>query len=147
MPKLSRTHRASIARGFTLIEALVVVAIVGVLAAVAYPSYTEQVRKSRRADAQAVLMQAAEFMERFHTENMRYDQSSAGLTSALPAALGTAPLDSATKFYRITLDSVTSQTYLLIATPLAAQLADTCGNLGLDNTGRKQASLSTCWAR
>ena len=63
-------------RGFTLIELLIAVAIVGILAAIAYPSYLEQIRKTRRADAEAVLMQAAQFMERVYSEAGCYNPGS-----------------------------------------------------------------------
>ena len=65
-------------RGFTLMELMVVVAIVGILGAVAYPSYIDSTRKARRADAQADLIELSGFMERFFTENNRYDQNTAG---------------------------------------------------------------------
>lgn len=64
--------------GFTLIEVMVVVAIIGVLASVAYPSYREYVARSRRAEARVILIAAQQWMERFYTENFRYDQNSAG---------------------------------------------------------------------
>ncbi len=94
-------------RGFTLIELMIVVAVVGILAAIAYPSYQEQVRKSRRADGAAVLMQNAQFLERFFTENGRYDQDRGGTAVALPYA--TSPLDGDATYYNISLNSVTTR--------------------------------------
>lgn len=61
------------AAGFSLVELLVVVAIVGILAAVAYPSYQEQIRSGRRAEAQSELMRLAQFMERLYTEHGCYN--------------------------------------------------------------------------
>ncbi len=75
------------ARGFTLIELMIVVAVIAILAAIAYPSYQDSVRKSRRADAKAALLDLAQFMERNYTTANRYDQNSAGTainTAALP---------------------------------------------------------------
>lgn len=134
-------------RGFSLIEIAVVVAISGILASVAYPSYQNQVRNSRRADAQSVLMQAAEFLERHYTENLRYDASATGTAVALPAALSEAPREGATKYYTVSLESVTPSTYLLRAVPKGAQASDSCGTLKLDNVGAKTAVLATCWQR
>lgn len=65
------------ARGFTLIELMIVVAIVAILAAVAYPSYRDSISKSRRAEARAQLMDAVQYMQRFYSQNDRYDQTNA----------------------------------------------------------------------
>ena len=65
--------------GFTLIEVMIVVAVIGILAAIAYPSYQESVTKTRRSAAQGCLVEMAQFMERFYTTNMRYDQTAAGV--------------------------------------------------------------------
>lgn len=143
-PKLCGRRRQA---GFTLIEVMVVVAIAAILVSVAYPSYLDQVGRSRRADAQAVLMQAAQFLEGFHTENMRYDQNSAGVALALPARLAQAPLDGATKYYDVSVRTVAAQRYQLQAVPKGSQLHDRCGSLTLDHTGLKAATLSDCWAR
>ncbi len=139
--------RIAAGRGFTLIEAMIVVAIVAILVAVAYPAYVDQMRKSRRADAQAVLMEAAQFMERFHTENFRYDRNVAGVAVALPAALAQAPKDGATKYYDVSLQAVAAQTYTLRAVPKGAQATDPCGTLRLDNLGRKTGGQDGCWRR
>ena len=61
-------QRRTTAQGFTLIELMITVAVVGILAAIAYPSYNEHVRKTRRADARAVLLVSAQWMERLHRE-------------------------------------------------------------------------------
>lgn len=141
--------------GFTLIELMIVVAVVAILAAVAYPSYTESVRKSRRADAQSVLLEAAQFLERFHTENNRYDQNTATppVAFALPGYLLQSPKEGATKFYNLTVPTITltQQGYTLTATPITpgAQAGDRCANMTFTNTGAKGTSSTQtdCWRR
>ena len=75
--------------GFTLIEVMIVVAIVAILSAIAFPSYQESVRKSKRADARTQLLEASQHMQRFYSQNDRYDQANdaAGTAVALPATL------------------------------------------------------------
>ena len=73
-------------RGVTLIELLVAVVIVGILGMIAYPSYTSHLVKSRRAQATACLQEAAQYMERFYTTNLRYDQTA---TTSIAVSLPT----------------------------------------------------------
>lgn len=122
-------------KGFSLIELMIVVAIAGILGSIAYPSYLNQVAQSRRADAQAVLMEAAQFMERFYTENNRYDQDTGGTAIALPAQLQESPRDGVTKSYDITVQASTASTYTLRATPKNGQVGD--GYLEITNTFAK----------
>ena len=144
-------------RGFTLTEIMIVVAIIGILAAIAYPSYQDSVRKSRRADARAVVMEAAQFMERFYTENFCYSNRRTptgcnGAAVALPAPLTVSPSGSAagTQYYNITLTNLAATTFTLNAAPTGVQSSDTgCGTLSLTNTGAKTVSgskpVTECW--
>ena len=59
-------------KGYTLIELMIVVAVVGILASVAYPAYKSQVEQTRRSTAQADLLELSSFMERWYTENFTY---------------------------------------------------------------------------
>ncbi|MEN8177074.1 MAG: type IV pilin protein [Pseudomonadota bacterium] len=132
-------------KGFTLIELMIVVAIVGILAAIAYPSYVEQTRKARRNDAQGVLIELAQYMQRFYTENNRYDQDLGGNAVAVPAALAQSPRDGATKFYNLSFQAVAANTFTLQAVPIVggAQDGDTCGTMTYSNTGAR--TPAACW--
>lgn len=138
-------------RGFTLIEMMVTVAIIGILAAIAYPSYIEQVRKSRRADATAALVTAAQTMERFYTENNSYATATAGDVAGSTIS-DHAPTDRAhaDRTYDIALNPAPTATgFTITATRTGAQAGDTtCGDYSLTNTGIKSVTVGTvanCW--
>jgi type IV pilus assembly protein PilE len=135
--------------GFTLIELMIVVVVIGILAAIAYPSYQEHVRKARRADAQTALLELAQFMERHYTANGKY-LTSANAAPTLP--FSEAPKDGTGKYYDLSFASApTASSYTLRAVPKGAMASDSCGTLTLSNTGAKGqatgASLATCWRR
>lgn len=134
-------------QGFSLIELLIAMTVLAILVAIAVPSYTESVAKGRRADAQSVLMEAAQFMERFYTENLRYNASLAGVAVALPTALAAAPREGSTKYYDIQIQAVGTQTFTLRAVPRTNQSTDRCGTMTLNNLGAKTGSATDCWRR
>jgi len=111
-------------KGMTLIELMIVVVIIAVLIAIAYPSYQQHITKARRADAQGVIMEAAQFMERHHTANYRYHQDLAGAAVTLPNNLLESPKDPGSKYYDIAIQAVTASTYTLIASPKGPQAGD-----------------------
>ncbi len=124
-------------RGFTLIELLVAVAIVAILATVAVASYQDHIRRSARAEAKAVLMEAAGFMERYYTTNGRYTT----VTGAAPPLIGlTQSPKEGTARYNIRFAAITAQSYTLQAVPTGAQTGDECGTFTLTHTGAKGVS-------
>ena len=128
--------------GFTLIELMIVVAIIGILGAVAYPSYQENVRTSRRSDAMAALMGEAQRAERYFSLNGNYENTTAGTAFSLTSTT------SDENFYTISLPAatLTSTTFVVQATPTGAQTGDRCGNLTLNETGVKNFSgTGACW--
>jgi len=118
--------------GFTLVELMVVVAIIGILASVAYPAYIEHVRKARRADAQAALTQAAQFMERSYSLSQKYSGVS------LPSSIGAAQ-------YAISISAQSDTAFTLQAAPASGWSDPKCGTLSLDNAGVKTPTTPGCW--
>ena len=137
-------------RAFTLIELMVVVVIVGLLAAIAYPSYVNQIRKGRRADAQAALYGFAQAMERYYTTSHDYSVASLGSDGVFPELW---PIDREHKFFTLAIDATTTQTYYkLSARAIAgtAQIKDACPDLWLDSLGNTGAEkqgvvVESCW--
>lgn len=138
--------------GFTLIELLITVAIVAILAAIAVPSYSSYVTKTRRVAGEGCMSEYSNYMERFYTTNLRYDQDAAGnKLNALPA-LDCSSAQRTGSDYSYTLANLGASTYTITATPIGTQLSrDTkCGILTLDQAGTRQAkgtstTLSDCW--
>ncbi|HKE96708.1 MAG TPA: type IV pilin protein [Povalibacter sp.] len=129
--------------GFTLIELMITVAIVALLAGVAYPSYRNQVLKSHRAEGKSTLMQVAQNLERCYTATNPYVGCAPSPTQT------TWPLTSEHGRYQISITS-NATTYTLTATPQAGQANDTrCMNLTLTETGAKNKSgtgtVRDCW--
>ena len=120
-------------KGFTLIELLIVIAIVGILAAIAYPSYQDSVKKSRRADAQAALQGLAQAMERHYTTQGTYTGAA---NAGVPTIFSTkSPIDGTAVYYNLLIPSATTTTYIIGAEPTGAQADD--GVLLLKSTGAR----------
>ncbi len=113
--------------GFTLIELLMVVLVIGVLSAIAYPSYQRYVERGNRAAVQGQMMDLARTMEVFRSQNFTYD----GATVALAPDLDNNPN------YDASLPTLTSSTYVILVRPRQVMAGD--GAMALDNRGR------TCW--
>jgi type IV pilus assembly protein PilE len=136
--------------GFTLIELMIVVAIVAILLAVALPSYQNQIAAGRRADGQGALTGFAQAMERDFTDRGTYAAAdgdaadeAAGANVAPTIYPTEAPLDGNQKFYDLVINQADSTTYILRAVPKNAQAGD--GILELRSTGEKFWNGNAGW--
>ena len=122
--------------GFTLIELVIVVLIVGILASIAYPSYQAYVIKSRRGAAQAFLGQVVLKQEEFLTTRMSFAASVTALPSASPPGLGLVVPAEVSPYYSFAIDTSTpTGGFTITATALGRQAAD--GDLTLNSRGAK----------
>ncbi|MCC6916496.1 type IV pilin protein [Nitrosomonas sp.] len=140
---LTRIHAGN--RGFTLIETMIVVAIVGILASIAYPSYQEHVRRSNRTEARGILLEMTQLLERNYTEANRYDKTGSGSDFTLPVTQS--PRTGTAKYTIRFAAGPTQNTYTLEAVPAGSMANDTCGTLTLTHTGVRGADgdVTECW--
>lgn len=146
--------------GFTLIELMITVAIVAILAALAYPSYVEYVKRGKRAEARTLLLEDAQFMQRFYSANNRYDQkldTTAMNSSLLPNTYSPQGASAGTAAYQFVLDTtaLTATSYVLVATPINGMAGDPCV-LTLTSTGARGIQgvtspsddlMNQCWSK
>ncbi len=151
-------HACRRLRGFTLIELMIVVAIVGILVAVALPAYNQSVRKSRRADAKTALLDLAQREERFNSTANQYSGTATALGYPTGTAFPISVLTGTTAYYTISITpadptkSFPANDFIATAAPVSgtSQATDTCGSYTLTNTGVQgvtggTSSAADCW--
>jgi len=151
-----KRNRLTGARGFTLMEVIIVMVVIGILAAIAIPQYSEYIARSRRADAQAFLLDVAARQQHFLVDRRGYSASiidaaaAGGLAMTIPARVA--------DFYTVSFDggagntvnnAVAPPTFTVFAVPRGAQTGDRCGTLRVDQTGERATSTGAagCWSR
>lgn len=132
-----------IQKGFTLIELMIVVAIIGIIAAIAYPSYQTSIQNSRKSNATACLMEMAQQLERHYSANLTY------VGFQLPAD-GCRTASNLNNFYTISIANIpalTARTYQLQAVPVvgSTQAGHFCGTLTLNQQGVRGPNTQGCW--
>ena len=135
-------------RGFTLIEVMIVVGIIGLLTTIAYPSYREHIQRSQRTVAKTALLELATRQERFFTVNNRYTTvgTDLGYASNFPIGVG----GDGNALYRITVTTANATGFAATATPVGGATADACGVFAISQSGQQSNTSNTlatarCW--
>ena len=144
----ARSDRQYRQAGFSLVELLMVLVIMGVLSALALPGYTRYVQRGYRTEVMAALLEAQHFMERYYSANGQY-LSPANAVPMLPQRLQRIPIQGTVR-YQLSVREATVNSYLLQAVPEGSMAGDVCGNLTINQTGLRGVlnstnSVSECW--
>ena len=115
---------------------MITLAIIAILAAIAYPSYTVYIKRSQRAAARSQLLQAEQYMKRFYAANDSYSTDRGGTAGV--------------ELYAITVSASTDTSFTVSATPAGSMTGDICGTFTIDQTGRKgvlnnNETRDACW--
>lgn len=131
---LRRSH------GFSLIELMIAVAVISILASIALPSYQDYVRRAARSEAKAIMLETAQYMERYFSTNNSY------LNAALTSSVSPKGASGSAVRYNITFSvTPTATAYTIQAAPVNGQSSDSCGTLTITQTGARTPTTSSCW--
>lgn len=119
-------------KGFTLVELMVCVTIIGILLSVALPAYLEYLKDGRRADAQQYMMQRAGILERIYTRLGAYPAENEFVLDV-------------SDYYRFSYSRLSATAFLLTAVPKGKQVGDRCGTLSFNHQGVMNAAQDICW--
>ena len=146
--KIHSERQLSSARGFTLIELMIVVAVVAIISAIALPSYRSQILKAKRTDAKTALLDLATREERYFSTRNTYTSVPADLGYSGPFSV---PVPSANEFnYGISVTASTTSSFTATAVPNGNQVNDTCGTYSINDQGVQANTNGTtasaqCW--
>lgn len=150
-PRAARVVHRPRPQGWTLTELLMVIAIMALLAAIAWPNYTQYVQRGYRLEAVATLLEAQHFMERYYTAFGRYSllatPGATPVAPALPTRLQTIP--AADTRYLVSVTQVSANSYMLSAVPTGSMANDKCGSLTLNHISDRGTTsglaVAECW--
>ena len=145
------SYKRAPSRGFTLMEVLVTLTMIGILAAIAIPNYTAYIQRGYRSEAKAMLLQVAQWQQRLFTETNAY-------ATAVPTGMAAVPA-TGTARYAVTTAVPAAGQFTVTATPVGPQAGDECGSFVIDNLGRRSVEIALttyvsgtpevtkCWGR
>ncbi|WP_221074997.1 type IV pilin protein [Agarivorans aestuarii] len=127
-------------KGFTLLEVMITVAIVAILAGIAYPSYLSHVQSTKREEAKRTLVEAAQQMESYYAMHLSYASAATGTSLTIYT-----PSTEFNEIYTLTASNVGASSYTLSATPKGSQTGDSCQTLSITHTGHTSSASGDCW--